>query len=265
MEDNFNLDLESNTELEATGAEETELAEQSREVEGAEETELAEQSESETESSEKEGKSSQDSAFAQMRREKEELQRRLDESNRGRSDLEETLKLFFEGDDVNSLNQNARAYAEALRAAQSEDRDVTVDDVETARAALEAQAELATLKAENERLKEEAQSRELNQVMEQSLQELKKLSDGKIKSFEDVSENFLNYISAGLSTKQAYFASQAEEFDSKVIPPNGTGKIGNTKAESEFYTSEEIDNMSREEIKKNMDKVMRSVAHIGGN
>ena len=48
----------------------------------------------------------------------------------------------------------------------------------------------------------------------------------------------------------------------KVHAPSGVGKIADNKAEREYYTSEELDNLTDEEMDANWDKVKKSLARL---
>lgn len=91
------------------------------------------------------------------------------------------------------------------------------------------------------------------------LVELKKL-DPNIESIEQLGEEFEKLLEAGISTAVAYCAVNAvkggrEQPTMGDIKPEKSG-------EGDYFSFEDVSAMSKEQIKKNYDKVMRSTAHF---
>ena len=181
-------------------------------------------------------RTAQDSAFAELRRSNSDLQRRNEQ-------LEEALGLFF--NDSEDLVAQAHAYS----------RGVSVDEVEEEFRQAE---ELEEATAENEQLRNEILNLRAEQLMRDGLREIQSI-DPTVKSLEELGGNFAKYIESGLSSTQAYYAVQAERQTNKINKPSAIGRVNSETVERDYFTSEEVDRMSSEEIDKNWDKVMRSM------
>ena len=213
-----------------TGAEEMEPADPSTEDStGAEEMEPAEPSGS--------GRSAQDAAFAEQRRQIEELQRQ-------NADYEEALGLFFDGDD--KILQ-----ARVLGEQKTE---------EQVRTEIEAENEIARLQQENEEMQEEIASREAERMMAEDLKAIQAI-DPNIQSLDDLGEDFLNYIASGqLTGVEAYFAAKAKQDAERIVPPEPAGKVTPGSDAKDFFTREEVEAMSQKEVSENFDTIRRSMS-----
>ena len=175
-----------------TSEETVEVAEPLNEDEESVETaEVADPSESEEVVSEPEenqegGRTSQDSAFAEMRR----RNRELENDNKLMFDA---LNRYFTGDDARELSIQANAYADSR-------------DPEEVRAEFERSREEEELRSENEELKEQLMNIQIEQRMAEDLRTIQGI-DPTVKSLDDLGESFINYISAGLDATDAYYAS----------------------------------------------------------
>ena len=214
-----------------TGAEETEFADQSEEVEeGAEETEAADPSVDE----ESDGRTPSDAAFAEMRRRNEELERRLRE-------YDEALSYVFEGEGDDRLIK-AKAFGE----------DKTEEQVR-------AERELESLRADKERLEEELQEAEIERRMAEDLEIIRKI-DPSIKSLVDLDPSFFNLISTGqVSAEDAYFAIKAKADREKVKTPEPVGRVEDSGDTKDYFTREEVEAMSKDDVHKNYDAIRRSM------
>ena len=224
--------LQEDTGLEiGAGAEETEVADQSEEVEvGAEETEVAEPSDDE-----EGGKTPSDSAFAEMRRKNEELERRL-------AEYDEALSYVFEGEGDERIIK-ARAFGEGKTEEQ-----------------VLAERELESLKSEKERLEEELENVEIERRMAEDLEVIKKI-DPSVKSLLDLDPSFFQMISTGMvSAEQAYYASKQLASKDAVKTPEPVGEVNQTPAPKDYFTKEEVENMTQEQVKKNYDAIRRSMS-----
>lgn len=236
----------------------TEVAEPSTEVESGENVEVAEpqdnveqneqaetidegtQTEG-TDQSENSGRTESDAAFAEMRRKNEGLEHDV-------QILQDALSRYFDGETPEELALRAQAY--------SEEREY--DDV---KADYDRDRELEELREQVRIAEEERQNLEIDQLIAQGLRDVQEI-DPTIKSLEELGETFANFIGAGLTAKQAYYATQQMEAREKVHAPSGVGKIADNKTEREYYTSEELDNLTDEEMDANWDKVKKSLARL---
>lgn len=224
-----------------------EVAEPEMDDLGSEETQEVAETAPETEDSEQyyeeptHQRSDADAAFAEMRRQNQALQQE-------REMMMQALSRYFEGDSVEDLVINANAYAE--------ERDP--DDY---RADFERDREYEALKARNADLEGQLLSAQVDRLMREGLREVQAI-DPNVKSLDELGEPFTNMIAAGLSTKEAYYAAKAMELKEKVLAPDAIGRVSDTKAERDYYTSEELDNLTDEEMDANWDKVMRSMGRL---
>lgn len=216
---------------------------------GAEEQEVAEPdtAESSTEVAEEEPthqRTEMDAAFAEMRRQNQQLEREA-------RMMREALSAYFEGETAEELSINANAYAQQR-------------DPDEYRAEWEKQQDYERAIQENETLKEQMLELEVDRRMESALRTIQEI-DPSVKSLDELGESFVNMIAAGLSDKEAYYATLAMNSKEKVFAPSPIGKVSDNRVERDYYTSEEIDNLTDEELDdpKIWEKVMRSMDLLG--
>ena len=209
-----------------TGEEEQEVAEPVNE-EGVEEQEAAEPV------------NKSDSAFAELRRRAEEAERKVNELEARNAEYDETLGLFFDGD--NKIAQ-ARAYHDEVPVEQ------VVANMQAAREREEMQSQNESLKAENDLLR-------YNQMKAQDLAELKEHGITDIADVEELGEDFFRYRANGLSASEAYDFIQMR----KPKPPKSMGKVEPSPTEKDFFTRDEVMAMSSAERFKHIDKITASM------
>jgi hypothetical protein len=202
---------------------------------GAEEQEVAEPVVDNAEAEHQ--KTNSDSAFAEMRRELEALRN----SN---AEYERALSNFFPEAEDKALA------AEAFY--QNRDYDELVAEREEANV-------IDGLKSENEQLRQAVLEHEAEKLMVDGLKEVQAI-DPTVKSLEDLGESFASYIASGLTTKQAFFACKAEKQATTIAPAKPTGKVESTaSAPKEFFTQEEVEAMTKEEVKQNYETIRKSM------
>ena len=183
-------------------------------------------------------KSEKDAYFADMRRKQRlekaradnaRLQRQIDQANKALSAL--------------SLNSDA---------SQPEEAPSTVSTQQTED--LNAQLEFY-------------RQREVQRIMEDDLKQIQAL-DSSVTSLDHLPEVFLalrfNPV-APLNATQAFLATQVIEAQTRQPKPASVGSIsGSGRVESEFFTSEEMDNLTADMLNnpKVMEKAMRSLARM---
>ena len=235
MDENINYESAENQEVaepemdEALGgAEEQEVAEPATEAnDSIEETESAEHMRTEA-----------DARFAEMRRQNQQLEREA-------KMMREALSRYFEGETAEELSINAHAYAEQR-------------DPDEYRQEWEHEQEYERAIQENESLKEQMLEMEVERAMREGLREVQAI-DPSVKSLDELGDSFAHMIGAGLSTKEAYYASLAMKSSEKVFAPDPIGRVSDNRIERDYYTSEELDNLSDEELDANWEKVWRSM------
>ena len=233
------MDLENNTPVvdEVSSVEETPVETVSEETQEVATPEQVVESE-ETQEVAAPVKSDADTAFAQMRREKQDLEK----TNK---QLQEALGLYFEGETPDDLYIKAQANYQQK----------TPEEV---RQEYEAQREAEQKELQFQNMAQELQSYKVKNIMSESLQQIQAI-DPNVTSLEEIGGNFANYIKAGLGATEAYYAVQAQKIKETPVPPKPVGNINTGEVEQDFYTSEEVDNMTKAEVKKNLDKIKKSM------
>ncbi len=112
--------------------------------------------------------------------------------------------------------------------------------------------EIIRLMQENEALRR----KETERILEEDLQKVRSL-DPKIGKIEDLGELFIALRANGISCKEAYRAVAAIN-DKKEIPQ--MGDVLSFKEERDFFTPDEVKSMTKEEIKKNYDRIRKSMS-----
>ena len=242
--------------FEEQGAEEPEVAEPAPETneQGAEDQVLADPESVPEESQEETGKTDADARFAEMRRQ-------LEAEQKARAEVEAELA---------EMQTKAEAREAAMDELDIDDIDAIAEQAGTTREEVleiierEEQAAAAALEAKEKDLKIEALEEELQGVyaekeMEKDLADLQKI-DPSLKSLDDLGEDFVDYISAGLSAKQAYYAIKGREISTRSIPPTAPGKISDTSApEKDYFTEDEVNAMTSAEKEANWEKIIESL------
>ena len=224
-------------------AENQEVAEPENEaLESAENQEVAEpdtaEDSYEAEESVTRERTEADARFAEMRRQNQQLEREAQM-------MREALSRYFEGETAEELSINANAYAEER-------------DPDEYREEWERQQDYERALRENEALRNQMLDMEIDKRMREGLREIQEI-DPNVKSLDELGESFVHMIGAGLSTKEAYFATLAMNNKDKVFAPDPIGRVSDNRVERDYYTSEELDNLTDEELDANWDKVMRSM------
>lgn len=186
-------------------------------------------------------RSEQDAAFAEMRR----TNQALEKANK---QMREALSRYFEGETDEELSINALAYAEQR-------------DPEEYREEYERLAEFDRMQEENKNLKEQLLDAQVERMMREDLAGIQAI-DPDVKSLDELGAAFVKMrLDGGLSVQEAYYACKAMELKEKILAPDAIGKVSDTKAERDYYTSEEIDNLTDEELDDPdiWAKVMRSM------
>lgn len=221
---------------------------ESAENQEAAEPEQAENPSTETEAPEAKGfgKTETDAAFAEMRRANQQLERE-------KKQMMQALSRYFEGETPEDLSINALAYADQR-------------DPDEYRQEWEHAQEYEALKATNEDLETELFNLRAEKLMRDDLREIQEI-DPSIKSLDDLGESFLKLRlnnDVQLSATEAYYAVKAKEQREKILAPSAIGKVADNKTERDYFTSEEIDNLTDEQLNddKIWEKVMRSLEKL---
>ena len=238
---------------ETQGAEEQEFAEPAEE-ETAEEQYAEDTEDNEDEQSEQD---KANAAFAEMRR-------RAEEAEKEKKELEEKLAQQERDSEKQSELANAVAYARENGFSDEEIEELLAE----VQAEQEAEDEYNSIVAENERLKKQVEELEdlklqfeYETMAQSDLRELQKI-DPELTDLDDLGHEFVVLRSMGTSPERAYYMIKSADEATKPRGAYAPGKINKAKQEAEYYTSEELDALSDEEIKANWEKVQRSMNRL---
>jgi hypothetical protein len=249
-------------EPEAVGAEEQEVAEPAPETtdQGAEEQEVAEPASEEAESEDageaetESGKTEADARFAEMRRQ-------LEESESARAEIENELASL-------KAKQEAREAAmenmdiddiDAIAEQAGITREEVMEAIQREEEAAEAELESKQKDHQIAQLQEELEGIYIEREIERDLATLQKL-DPSIKTVDDLDDKFLDYVGAGLSAEDAYYAVKGRELSTRSTPPAAPGRISDTAPpEKDYFTEDEVNAMTSEEKYQNAEKIMASL------
>lgn len=203
------------------------------------------------------------SKFAQMRREMEAASKRSAELEKKLADHEELSRA------IGDLYGYKGAPLQVKDMLIANDRGISVEQLAAERAAEEAKnrkmvesdPEYQRVMQENERLQQAL----VRDLMAKDFDILKSAHpDLKATSIEDLGEDFAKLRGLGWDAKEAYAAIQAKEKANMKTPPPSTGSVKTSVAsDKEFYTPEEVDRITREDLRKDptlIDKIKRSMA-----
>lgn len=228
------MDADDGTEInEVEESEEMqEVADPADDEEGEEEQEAADPAEDEQDKS--------DSAFADMRRRLKEAEEKAAQLEAEREEYDQTLGLFFEGD--NKIAQ-AKAHYEGI-------------SLEEAQSLIAKEREDRNLKAENKQLEDELNQLRYERRKADDLAAIKEAyPDADLKDVEELGEEFFAYRTMGISAVDAFNGIQMK----KSKPPKSMGKAKTAPPEKDFFTKEEVEAMSQSEVSKNYDKIRKSM------
>lgn len=180
-------------------------------------------------------KTAQDTAFAEMRRAKEEAEKRANDLERQARESE--LRVIAESEGVDP----EEFIAECIKLEEEEKANKENAD------------KVTTLTQELNQLKLEKQMGEDLSVL--------KNAGFDVSSIDELGPDFISLRANGVKPEIACRAIMEEVKANIKTPAKAPGKTGGEPV-SEYYTEAEIDALSPEEVKKNMDKVMRSMERI---
>jgi restriction endonuclease Mrr len=177
-----------------------------------------------------------------------------DRINEIRRKTREEEALRYSGQ-ISKLKEDINSYKDKLYRYQAEEQGITVEE----------------LKAEEARRNNEFEQQmrnhpEFKQLLErdfeyrkhETLTELQNaFPEENIETIDNLDPQFFKMLQAGVSPVNAYRAAVVG--GRKAKPPTTASVKSEPETEGGFYTDEQIRNMSRNEILKNYDKVMKSL------
>ena len=196
------------------------------------------------------GKTEVDAAFAEQRRARQEAEKRAAEAERRIAEMEAASKARSEA--IMRLTGDENAEVNAL----ADSLGVDPSDV---MATLNASQESAKKDLEIQMLREQLDSVRVDSEIQKDLAEIQKI-DPSIKSLNDLGETFPEFIKAGLTAEQAYYAIKGKEIANRVVPAKEIGKLQDSKPpEKDFFTEAEVAAMTPQEKYDNAEKIMASL------
>lgn len=200
---------------------------------------------------EESGRTEADAAFAQMRREKEQY---MSELQAARAELdalrEKEAQTEARNNAISKLTGDENGQIAALA-------EVTGLSEEEIIAEMEAAEESAQKDLRIQQLEERINSVEAERLMQADLAVLQKI-DPTIASLNDLGDEYVQYIQAGLDPENAYWAIKAKEQANHATPPKEMGKVNTGSAEKDRFTEAEIEAMTPEQRAKNYKKIIAS-------
>jgi uncharacterized protein YoxC len=150
--------------------------------------------------------------------------------------LAQTLKQYgFKGETPEDVIDDANAHY--LQKPIEEVRQQRLDIEKRQQEEAQRQAELEYYK-----------QREIERLMADDLAKIQKL-DPTVKSLNDLGQDFFDLKAAGIDAEIAFGVLQKKKQKETKIPPAEVGKVNsNSKAEKDYYTSEEVDRLSEKEL-----------------
>ena len=228
---------------EATPSEESETAEQTSEL--------------------PEGKSKQDAAFAQMRRDNEAANQRVAELEERIAQMESAEKVRenaysqISGDEYDEaiINQAiADAYGTSV-----EEVEAAIDRAEGEERAAKYQAEIL---AERDYYKELAEQNFAEKQFAADIQEIRKVypeESAGIDSFEQLDEKIGRYLKGSdMTAVEAFGTYLTVKARTEPKPAQEIGKVGKTSQDATFLSREQVMAMSEAEQEANADLIIRS-------
>lgn len=241
--------------FESTSVEMSEVAEPTDET-GVEEQEFANPVSEESEPVETDdvaetntGRTDADAAWARMRRENESMQSALEAA---RAELAE-MQAEREARDEAFSRLTGRG-EDAEIAALAEVTGMSEDEI---RAEMEAARESAQKDLRIEQLEQQVNQITADRLMQADLEKLRRI-DPSLGSLEDLGDDYIHFIAAGLPPEDAYWAIKAKQGANHREPAKPAGKVATGTVEKDYYTDAEIDAMSSDQLTKNYKKIMAS-------
>jgi hypothetical protein len=197
-----------------------------------------------------------------------EMRRKAEEERAERERLEELIEQ--ERSEKESLEQWRTMQEAARKMGLSDDEFAEIwsekeAEDELARAEAEKEAEIERIKQEKEeeRLLREQTEQELldikfEKILQDDLKELQKI-DPNLKTTQDLPRDYFELMANGsLKNHEAYKIAVEREKASKRTLPEEIGQVNSPSTEKDYFTREEVENMSEEEVMRNLDKINKS-------
>lgn len=188
-------------------------------------------------------------AWARIRRESAENARRAEEAERALAEMQAQNEARATA--ISRLTGRENGDIEALAESMDVDSDELLSLIEAEQDSVKKDREIETLQGQIASLNADRQ-------MQADLIKIQAI-DPEVTSLEQLGDSFGNYIKAGLSAEDAYFAVKSREQVKKPIAPKAPGKVNNEPPKKDFFTEAEVDAMTPEQQKANYKLILASM------
>ena len=233
--------------IENVGVNELEVAEPTEPNVGVNELEVAEPTE--PEENIPDGNAASE-AWARMRRESADNARRAEEAERALAEMQ--ARENARSSIVTRLTGRQDGDIEAL----AESMDIDTDELMSL---ITSEEDAVKKDREIESLQEQVASLSADRQIQADLAKIQAI-DPKVTSLDQLGESFTEYIKAGLSAEDAYFAVKSKEQIKKPIAPKAPGKVNNEPPTKDFFTEAEVDAMTPAQQKAHYKEILASMS-----
>lgn len=191
------------------------------------------------------------SVIAEMRRQQEaeraELQAQLEQERAEKEALQQRQTLYNTAKEMGLSDEEFEELWE-----EQEAENAILREKEEADARAE-QAERDREQIENELLDLKAQA-----VVDEDVRYFQE-KNPKIKSVDDLPKDYFSLMATGqMSRDEAYQTALNRQKKSERVPPDEIGQVGSPDTPKDYFTRDEVERMSQEEVSKNLDIINKS-------
>lgn len=220
-----------------TSVEMQEVAEPETQVEETQTEPVVEQAETE-EVAKPQQTPEENAAFARMRREQEQARREAEIYRKQAERMAQAASKFgYQGNPDEVADQ-----IEAAATGKPLDQ-VRAERLQREQSILQAQQAAA----ERDLYKNQLIEFQVKSAMERDLAAIRKI-DNTVKKLDDLGPEFASLVNSGVDAQTAYFAVKAKEQANTKPKPKDIGAIGSGTKEKDYYTPDEVDRLTDEEM-----------------
>lgn len=180
----------------------------------------------------------ENAAFARMRREQEQARREAEIYRKQAERMAQAASKFgYQGNPDEVADQiEAAATGKPLEQVRSERLQLEQSMLQAQQAA-----------AERDLYKNQLIEFQVKSAMERDLAAIRKI-DKTVKKLDDLGPEFASLVNSGVDAQTAYFAVKAKEQANTKPKPKDIGAIGSGTKEKDYYTPDEVDRLTDEEM-----------------
>lgn len=180
----------------------------------------------------------ENAAFARMRREQEQARREAEVYRKQAERMAQAASKFgYQGNPDEVADQ-----IEAAATGKPLDQ-VRAERLQREQSMLQAQQAAA----ERDLYKNQLIEFQVKSAMERDLTAIRKI-DKTVKKLDDLGPEFASLVNSGVDAQTAYFAIKAKEQANSKPKPKDIGAIGSGTKEKDYYTPDEVDRLTDEEM-----------------